>query len=254
MLRTISPETLVRSTLIFQKLPGHQRRVTCPFTAPSILSNSVAAEEKVSLEAAIVKTTCVIHSLFSSTKAHPDRLIYALAGTLFYPTSPKPFGGKKRTKPGYITYQGKSAQDLLLYIVKQLLSACYKGRDPDLESITFVMKAINEVLGLQEAKAKDELDERMLKGLKKSGVIEWFGAASIPLPLQHRDEDSISPRVVPSENQCSDDNIDKQNGSTSSLSVSTDASSNCSIKCVNIVEFNSVRSRLLLDRANGPTV
>ncbi|KAJ3012119.1 UNVERIFIED_CONTAM: hypothetical protein HDU68_001362, partial [Siphonaria sp. JEL0065] len=185
MLRGNQSQTLVSTSLVLQKTDAN--RVTCPFAEPTAGAIAPTLDsQQITLQEAIQKSCDNIHSLFASTKVNPDRLTYALAGTLFYPWSPKPFGGKKRMKPGFISYQGETAQSLLFYIVSQLLSSTHKRKD--LDSILFVVRAINELLELQELGQKDELDERLLKGMKKSGHIQWFGAACIPVYLQHRDE------------------------------------------------------------------
>ncbi|KAI8611545.1 hypothetical protein BC830DRAFT_649720 [Chytriomyces sp. MP71] len=91
-------------------------------------------------------------SLFiTSLLGHPHRFVYALAGFLFTPKSPAPFGGA-RMSPGVLD---------------------------------FVCRAVNRVLVLHERGLKDQLDERVLQGMRKAGHLPWTGAAFMPVHLRH---------------------------------------------------------------------
>ncbi|KAI8622088.1 hypothetical protein BC830DRAFT_871588 [Chytriomyces sp. MP71] len=127
-----------------------------------------------------------IMNAFANTKVHCERLIYCLAGTIFYPWSPLPFGGPK-TAPGYASFSGVNAMDVLHYILTEsfFVHWHFKGRG----CLDFVAASINEVLALQYRGNKDELDERMLKGMKKAGHIRWQGQNVIPAYLSHLNED-----------------------------------------------------------------
>ncbi|KAI8611544.1 hypothetical protein BC830DRAFT_1140758 [Chytriomyces sp. MP71] len=123
-----------------------------------------------------------IMSIFSNTRAHPDRFIYALAGTIFKPESPFPFGGP-RLSPGYTKFEGDNCQSLLHFIVAGTYDCYHRYRDRKVMDL--VCASIGRVLAMHYQGMKDALDERVLKGMKKSGHIEWFGAANIPDDLQH---------------------------------------------------------------------
>ncbi|KAI8830663.1 hypothetical protein BJ741DRAFT_619511 [Chytriomyces cf. hyalinus JEL632] len=120
-------------------------------------------------------------SFSHSTCINPDRLVYSLAGKMFYPWSPLPFGGT-RTSPGFVRYQGTTAASLLEFIVAEALEVYHKYVYRD--ALDFLTASANEVLALQEAGAKDEVDELVLKGMKKSGRIDWFRAAVVPRSLR----------------------------------------------------------------------
>ncbi|KAI8608637.1 hypothetical protein BC830DRAFT_1154457 [Chytriomyces sp. MP71] len=123
-----------------------------------------------------------IMSILANTQAHPDRLIYALAGTVFKPESPIPFGGP-RLSPGYAQFKGESCQSLLHFIVAGAYDCYHRYRDRKVMDLVCI--SIGRVLAMHYQGMKDALDERVLKGMKKSGHIEWFGAANIPDDLQH---------------------------------------------------------------------
>ncbi|KAI8609179.1 hypothetical protein BC830DRAFT_1151978, partial [Chytriomyces sp. MP71] len=76
--------------------------------------------------AAIQTTADTLHTVLGSTRAHRDRLLYAVTGLLFNPESPKPFGGT-RTQPGYSEYRGKTTDSLLHFIVEGCLRFCPPG-------------------------------------------------------------------------------------------------------------------------------
>ncbi|KAI9342833.1 hypothetical protein BDR26DRAFT_858839 [Obelidium mucronatum] len=121
--------------------------------------------------------------LFSKTSVHPNRLIYAVAGIIFVHSSPQPFGGTK-ANPGFCSFRGTDAHQLLHYIISSAFNQywSYKGRD----TLQFVLQSVNYVMSLQrQPGTQDQLDELMMKGRKKSGHIEWFGAAYIPPELRH---------------------------------------------------------------------
>ncbi|ORY40826.1 hypothetical protein BCR33DRAFT_359345 [Rhizoclosmatium globosum] len=133
-------------------------------------------------------------TVFSSTRVHRDRLIYALAGCLFCPQSPPPFGGSK-TKPGYISFDGESAYELLHYIVAESLGIQWKLKQT--KAVKLVGASVNRVLGLHYAGIKDEVDELMLKGMKKAGHSEWFGVVRVPEHLVHVSEEGcVGPFVA----------------------------------------------------------
>ncbi|KAI9342839.1 hypothetical protein BDR26DRAFT_858853 [Obelidium mucronatum] len=178
-------------TLLMQRQPSGTRLTCRPL--PLVLARKVDTNRLVimqcSTDAAPLDILRESHRnvmvSFGQTKVHPDRIIYAIAGTLFYPWSPLPFGGPK-TCPGYTSFDGSDAMELLKYILTESFQVHWqcKGR----ESLDFVVGCINEVLTLHYQGDKEELDERMLKGMKKAGHIQWQGQNIIPAYLSHIDE------------------------------------------------------------------
>ncbi|KAI8608080.1 hypothetical protein BC830DRAFT_1174725 [Chytriomyces sp. MP71] len=133
----------------------------------------------------IQHSIATLYSIFSNTRVHPDRLIYALAGSIFKPESPHPFGGS-RLSPGYAKFVGSSCRSLLQFIVAGAYDCCERYRDRKVMDL--ICKNINRVLAMHYQGMKDALDERVLKGMKKAGHIEWSGATGIPRWLRHVDE------------------------------------------------------------------
>ncbi|KAI9351419.1 hypothetical protein BDR26DRAFT_891053 [Obelidium mucronatum] len=139
------------------------------------------------------QTINLIMTLFQETKVHhPARLIYALAGRLFHPSSPIPFGGT-RSSPGYLAFKGETPESLLRFIVSEAYRVSWMILNRVV--LDFVVLHINHVLELHYRGVKDELDEWMMKGMKRAGHIEWFGAHYIPRQLRHVRESSV--RVIP---------------------------------------------------------
>ncbi|ORY53281.1 hypothetical protein BCR33DRAFT_733019 [Rhizoclosmatium globosum] len=66
------------------------------------------------------KSHTSLSTSLSATKAPLDRLTLAVAGLLFKPTSPPPYGGTKKA-PGFLKFKGSSASDLLRFMVLRLL-------------------------------------------------------------------------------------------------------------------------------------
>ncbi|KAJ3230309.1 hypothetical protein HDU81_004610 [Chytriomyces hyalinus] len=134
----------------------------------------------------ITRNTIVeLYEILSKTHAHPHRLIYALTGSIFTHKSPLPFGGSK-TSPGYLKFVGPDAKTLLEFIIYQAYQFCDTFRDD--RSLKQISTAINRVLAMQYRGMKDMLDELMLRGMKKAGHCNWFGAVYVPSHLSHTSE------------------------------------------------------------------
>ncbi|KAI9351475.1 hypothetical protein BDR26DRAFT_929911 [Obelidium mucronatum] len=125
----------------------------------------------------------IILRAISTTQVHQDRLIYAVIGLLFIPASPKPFGGSK-TKPGYRLLVGQSASDLFSQTIKVSLDRLILFKDA--AAIEAVVAATNRVLNIQESGSRDEMNELVMKGLQKSGHIEWRQVGSLPEFLRQK--------------------------------------------------------------------
>ncbi|KAJ3075726.1 hypothetical protein HDU98_007118 [Podochytrium sp. JEL0797] len=128
------------------------------------------------------QTTAAIAHLFASTQVHRDRLVYALAGKVFTPQSPRPFGGA-RSKPGYTAFNGLTPQALLQYIVTETYRVYTQTMAKGL--LAFLARSVADVMEMQWAGMKDEIDECLLKGMKRAGHCAWFGAVYIPRRLRH---------------------------------------------------------------------
>ncbi|TPX73172.1 hypothetical protein CcCBS67573_g05561 [Chytriomyces confervae] len=135
---------------------------------------------------AIVKDSIrLVSRCFAMTRVHPHRLVYCLAGMLFSPMAPFPFGGSK-VAPGFAHFTGETTSHLLHFIVNGAYSAHWLKRGMD--ALILLVNTVNTIIDMQRVSAsKDELDEWMLKGIKRAGHIEWVGAAPpIPRYLRHR--------------------------------------------------------------------
>ncbi|KAI9351476.1 hypothetical protein BDR26DRAFT_430211 [Obelidium mucronatum] len=126
----------------------------------------------------------VLH-VFSTTKVHPHRLIYGVTGLVFRPCSPKPFGGPK-AKPGYRLLVGHTSNGLLTVIIKETIQQLIRMKEAG--AIEALVAAVNKVMELQAAGARDQLNELVMKGIQKSGHIEWRKVGSLPEYLRHVDE------------------------------------------------------------------
>ncbi|KAI9346172.1 hypothetical protein BDR26DRAFT_122777 [Obelidium mucronatum] len=159
-----------------------------PATASASPSASSNTDEKCPHLTNRVTTTCQnLYSLFATTKlTNPGRLIYALAGACFHAKAPLPFGGRKAT-PGFAAFQGRTVQEVLVFIIEGMYTTHWKLGTKVV--VKFVCDAVNRVVGLQKSGGcKDTLDELMMRGMKRSGHIDWFGAHYIPKWLRHVEE------------------------------------------------------------------
>ncbi|KAJ3108443.1 hypothetical protein HDU97_001150 [Phlyctochytrium planicorne] len=127
-----------------------------------------------------------IFAAFQRVKPNSNvpRLVYALAGRLFQPSTPYPIGGKK--KPGYHNYDGSTPTDLLRWIasnavVPPLMGRGHRNVEPG-TCLRFCAEKINELLLWERNGNKDEMDNALLSGLAKSTRYE---TVSIPLELRH---------------------------------------------------------------------
>ncbi|KAI8845277.1 hypothetical protein BJ741DRAFT_587480 [Chytriomyces cf. hyalinus JEL632] len=130
--------------------------------------------------------------LFATTKVHPNRLIYAMAGMIYTLHAPAPFGGVHKFST-LATDTGTTANELLLYTVTRGFDHYFKFRDRG--ALKCIVARANKVLHYQTIGLKDALDEAMLKGMKKAGRITTYSAVVIPESLKHVDESSDTARV-----------------------------------------------------------
>ncbi|KAI9346195.1 hypothetical protein BDR26DRAFT_1005356 [Obelidium mucronatum] len=186
-------------TITHQQQPTTTNGIPNPFffhisRAPESARILTTPTPRIDKENEPLQTITLIMTLFQQTKVHhPARLIYALAGRLFHPSSPIPFGGT-RSSPGYLAFKGETAESLLRFII----SETYRVSWMILNCVVFdfLVSHVNYIMDLQYRGVKDELDEWMMKGMKRAGHIEWFGAHYIPRQLRHVRESSSS-RAIP---------------------------------------------------------
>ncbi|KAJ3075727.1 hypothetical protein HDU98_007119 [Podochytrium sp. JEL0797] len=140
----------------------------------------------------ILHTTLrAVWTLLESTKAPPDRLVYAVAGKLFCANSPLPFGGTK-SKPGYTHFHGATTQALVEYIVSETYRVYFITQSSAL--LKFVRACVQSVVRMQRGNRKDAVDELVLRGMRRAGHVDWHGALYIPEWLRHRWEvDAVVP-------------------------------------------------------------
>ncbi|KAJ3281319.1 hypothetical protein HDU79_010853 [Rhizoclosmatium sp. JEL0117] len=170
-----------------------------------------------------------LKSVFGGTCVNKDRLVYALAGLLFTASSPPPFGGSKMN-PGYSRFTGSDPDALLHFIVNEAYTTYCSVNN--ILPVKLVVNTANHILSLHFSGEKDTIDELMLKGIKKSGHSEWFGAHYIPDHLQHRDEPSAGshgveftmPSLLPQnqQNQTPKNSSSSNDGRDDSISPSSD--------------------------------
>ncbi|KAJ3115356.1 hypothetical protein HDU96_000783 [Phlyctochytrium bullatum] len=104
---------------------------------------------------------------------HPDRLVFALAGRILQPEAPRPFGGKKNT--GFAEFQGSTGEELMRWIVEKATEPPVSGRGRKRAApgaaLTHMVLHFNEVLGMHRGGVKDEVDEIVLKGMSRAGIL-----------------------------------------------------------------------------------
>ncbi|KAI9328799.1 hypothetical protein BDR26DRAFT_41528 [Obelidium mucronatum] len=133
----------------------------------------------------LTQSHAAILTCFKNTQCHPHRFIYCLAGRLFFSAAPLPFGGPRKT-PGYAAFEGEDPDQLLSFIIEAAFKVYWNARGR--AGLEIIVETVNLILDWHKQRRKDELDELMLKGMKKAGHIPWFGASSILEPLRHVDE------------------------------------------------------------------
>ncbi|KAI8851219.1 hypothetical protein BC829DRAFT_129082 [Chytridium lagenaria] len=126
--------------------------------------------------------------------AVPERLIYAFASKVFCTTIPRPIGGKRA--PGFLSFAGASAEELLIWIIeKAITSPTRRGRGKPLDPgdlLTMVVGFFNEVLTLHRSGSKDDLDNAVLRGMRRAGHLVNTGSRTILPPHLRGDADSSS--------------------------------------------------------------
>ncbi|KAI9328376.1 hypothetical protein BDR26DRAFT_873518 [Obelidium mucronatum] len=136
----------------------------------------------------ISQSHIAILTCFQSARCHPHRFIYCLAGRLFFSAAPLPFGGTRKN-PGYAEFEGTTPDELLSFIISSAYKLYWNARGR--AGLDIIVEVVNLILDWHRQGLKDELDELLLKGMKKSGHIEWFGAAAVPRHLANVFETNV---------------------------------------------------------------
>ncbi|KAJ3105888.1 hypothetical protein HDU97_007387 [Phlyctochytrium planicorne] len=119
---------------------------------------------------------------------HRDRLIYAFTSQVFTVKSPRPIGGNR--KPGFLEFCGEDTADIMDYILDHALEPPPKpGKKGWLGAgglIKFVVNCCNVVLRChhQGLDAKDQMDDHVLRGMRRSGHLQIQGRIVIPAYLR----------------------------------------------------------------------
>ncbi|KAI8607719.1 hypothetical protein BC830DRAFT_1157970 [Chytriomyces sp. MP71] len=148
-------------------------------TEPKLVLNP--CDRSLSSQTIIRATIADIRQVLATLSIHSDRIIYALAGLIFTPKSPTPYGGPK-LKPGYVLYKGNTPSSLLSWIVTQAYNQYWTTLDPAI--LPFLVQSFQRVVELVTRGERDSINEVMMKGLKKAGHIAWNGAAYLPPHLR----------------------------------------------------------------------
>ncbi|KAJ3213964.1 hypothetical protein HDU67_002272 [Dinochytrium kinnereticum] len=105
-----------------------------------------------------------------SPTIHRDRILYAFASKVFDPKLPRPFGGKRN--PGFLRFEGDNTDDLLNFIFNEVLQSQPhsrgKGKVCGAELLKLVIAGFNIVLRLHHGNSKDELDDSVMRGMRRS--------------------------------------------------------------------------------------
>ncbi|KAJ3346179.1 hypothetical protein HDU83_003314 [Entophlyctis luteolus] len=146
-------------------------------------------------ERAIIESENAIMECFENCQpVHPDRLIYCVTGIVFDYSSPRPFGGPRRS-PGYLKFAGETPGDLLSYIVREAFVAYWSLHGDS--AINFVVQAVNRSLQWHTESKKSHMDEMMLRGMKRAGQGgESSGLTIVPEDLRDLREDSDAAVVL----------------------------------------------------------
>ncbi|KAJ3193502.1 hypothetical protein HK101_004710, partial [Irineochytrium annulatum] len=131
-----------------------------------------------------------LFELASPANSSPDRPIYALIGRVFQPTSPVPFGGKSR--PGYASFTGDTAVDVLDWVVVKAISPPHRGRGlrgvlPPGGALIWLAGEANAVVQWISTGDKDSVDESMLRGMVRTRHLSIRKGLAVVIPQHLRD-------------------------------------------------------------------
>ncbi|KAI8622115.1 hypothetical protein BC830DRAFT_1076690 [Chytriomyces sp. MP71] len=124
-----------------------------------------------------------IISALSQTKVNKDRLVYAVIGMLLTSQAPAPFGGMQNA---FASLQFSTASEFLSEIVTRGFRHYWVRKDRKI--IKCIVSYANKALHFQAVGLKDQLDELMMKGMKRCGHLKFQGLVMIPMRLCHADE------------------------------------------------------------------
>ncbi|KAJ3173867.1 hypothetical protein HK101_011012 [Irineochytrium annulatum] len=142
--------------------------------------------------ALLLRTRSVVLDAIAASlpTAHPDRVLYAVAGRSFVAAAPRPIGGK--TKPAYKEFGGSTADELLGWLLERAVAAPLGGRGRKKTeaglALEFVVSVVNHVLEAELAGRKDEVDENALRGMEWAGH-QMKGKIMLPRHLRSVQEE-----------------------------------------------------------------
>ncbi|KAJ3114235.1 hypothetical protein HDU96_002362 [Phlyctochytrium bullatum] len=117
---------------------------------------------------------------------HRDRILFAFAAKTFTLKAPRPIGGNRR--PGFLNFDGEDTNDLLEFILDAALrpppKKGKKGSLPAGDILRFVVARFNEVLDLHYGGHKDLLDDAVLRGMRRAGLLVNTGRTMLPPHLR----------------------------------------------------------------------
>ncbi|KAJ3113216.1 hypothetical protein HDU96_003650 [Phlyctochytrium bullatum] len=172
-------------SLIIRYMPQDRKVVCCQPTGNQVMWRFERMRDE-----------CVeaFNAAIRATHAVPDRLIYAFASRVFVVEMPRPIGGKR--KAGFLSFEGETPQDVLVWIVEKAIAApMRRGRGKILnpgDLLQRVVREFNEVLQMHYAHQKDDLDNMVLKGMRRARHLVDTGARTV-LPAHLREGRVASP-------------------------------------------------------------
>ncbi|KAI8828842.1 hypothetical protein BC829DRAFT_424119 [Chytridium lagenaria] len=131
-------------------------------------------------------TLQVMTTALSTTRVHPDRMIYAFLSKVFIVNAPRPIGGKR--KPGFLSFEGDNAGDALVWVLGKALlppeEQAQRRRPGPGAVLEFLVQMANETLDMLEKGTKDEMDDAVLKGMRRCGHLAVEGRIVLPQHLR----------------------------------------------------------------------
>ncbi|KAJ3199357.1 hypothetical protein HDU82_000476 [Entophlyctis luteolus] len=178
-------------TRIFTSVPTNLAIARNPEENNVFLDRTMDASDH---EHSIIESENAIMCCFENCPPiHPDRLIYSVAGIVFDYSSPRPFGGPRRS-PGYLNFAGNTPGELLTYIIREAFAAYWSLHGES--ALNFVVGSVNKVLQWHMESKKSQMDEVMLRGMKRAGhSVESSGLTIVPEDLRDLREDSDAKTV-----------------------------------------------------------
>ncbi|KAJ3097991.1 hypothetical protein HDU97_004385 [Phlyctochytrium planicorne] len=157
-----------------------------PKTKRILINNPTLEQRSWSHRQLLEHTFSVMRSAFNTSHGHPDRLIYGFLSKAFVVSAPRPIGGKR--KPGFLQFEGDTATDALRWTLEKALlppeEQAQRRRPPPGSVLEFLVQSANEMLEQQDTGTKDELDNTVLKGMRRCGHLNDEGRIVLPVYLR----------------------------------------------------------------------